>query len=165
MSETAVLALGLPGPPAPAAELSPGKQEALQDKPGQHRGTGGMLQQRGRDLPWPKAGDLGAWVTLGTLRSGHCAQQSICPLLLGDERQAVREQAGQLTVCLGESRCCREGLCHPTKLSPPASLPWDSPAWGEGIMQGKQCHHNTVPLNYSPALGGNIVPGLLLLSY
>lgn len=59
MSKAAVPALGLPGPPAPTAELSPGKQEALQGKPGQHCSTGGMPPRQERELPWPKAGDLG----------------------------------------------------------------------------------------------------------
>lgn len=38
------------------------------------------------------------------------------------------------------------------------------PSLGEGIRQGEQCQDNTVPLDYSPALEGNIVPGLFLLS-
>ena len=109
---------------------------------------------------WASA-PTGAWVTLGMLHSGHRAWQNICPPSLGHRMQEVKEWAGRRGAC----RHRGEGLCHPMALSPPSSLPRDSPLWGEGIQQGEQCHYNTVPLNYSPALGGNIVPWLFLLRY
>lgn len=76
----------------------------------------------------------------------------------------VKERPGWWGAChRGRASAAERGSAVPPH--PPSSLPGDSPLWRERIKQGEQCHYNTVPLNYSPTLRGNIVPGLFLLRF
>lgn len=97
-SEAAAPALQLPDPPCPtpAVQLGSGKKKG---KPDRRCGRGGMLRQRGRELPWLKGSDTGVWATFGMLHGRHHARQSICPPLLGDGMQVVTEWAGWPGAC------------------------------------------------------------------